>query len=135
MLQRGAPVNHYTLSIAIDCFCRLRRPDFGFAILGCFFKCGYKPDMVTFNTLIKGLLLVGRIPEAAKLLFKCGYKPDMFLADTTAKTSVPPVSKKKLEWGVLVRHVGLEFGQCIGIREPWFGDDHMFTTAADGTVK
>nr|AYM01011.1 pentatricopeptide repeat protein [Salvia miltiorrhiza] len=70
MLKRNAPVNHYTLSIAIDGCCRLKRPDFGFAILGIFFKRGYEPDVVTFNILIKGLLLVGRIPEAAKVLGK-----------------------------------------------------------------
>nr|AYM00875.1 pentatricopeptide repeat protein [Salvia miltiorrhiza] len=70
MLQRNAPVDHYILSIAIDCYCRMKRPDFGFAILGIFFKRGYEPTVVTFNTLIKGLLLVGRIPEAAKVLWK-----------------------------------------------------------------
>ncbi|XP_047978563.1 pentatricopeptide repeat-containing protein At1g62910-like isoform X2 [Salvia hispanica] len=70
MLQRNALVNDYTFNIAIDCFCRLERPDFGFAILGSFFKRGYKPDVVTFTTLIKGLLLVRRIPEAAKLCWR-----------------------------------------------------------------
>nr|AYM00974.1 pentatricopeptide repeat protein [Salvia miltiorrhiza] len=70
MLQRDVPINHYTLSIAIDCYCRLKRPDFGYAILGSFFKRGYEPDVVTFTTLIKGLLLVGRVPEAAKVLWK-----------------------------------------------------------------
>ncbi|XP_057780956.1 putative pentatricopeptide repeat-containing protein At1g12700, mitochondrial [Salvia miltiorrhiza] len=70
MLQRDVPINHYTLNIAIDCYCRQKRPDFGFAILGIFFKRGYDPTVVTFTTLIKGLLLVGRVPEAAKVLKK-----------------------------------------------------------------
>ncbi|XP_057780947.1 putative pentatricopeptide repeat-containing protein At1g12700, mitochondrial [Salvia miltiorrhiza] len=70
MLQRDVPVDHYTLNIAIDCYCRQKRPDFGFAILGIFFKRGYEPTVVTFNTLVKGLLLVGRVPEAAKVLWK-----------------------------------------------------------------
>ncbi|XP_057780965.1 putative pentatricopeptide repeat-containing protein At1g12700, mitochondrial [Salvia miltiorrhiza] len=70
MLQRDVPVDHYILSIAIDCYCRLKKPDFGFAILGIFLKRGYEPTVVTFTILIKGLLLVGRIPEAAKVLWK-----------------------------------------------------------------
>ncbi|XP_057797768.1 putative pentatricopeptide repeat-containing protein At1g12700, mitochondrial [Salvia miltiorrhiza] len=44
-------------------------PNFGFAILGIFLKSGYEPTIVTFDTLIKGLLLVGRIPEAAKVFW------------------------------------------------------------------
>nr|AYM00877.1 pentatricopeptide repeat protein [Salvia miltiorrhiza] len=86
MLQRDAPVNHYTLSIAIDCYCRQKRPDFGFAILGIFFKRGYEPDVVTFNTLLKGLLFVERIPEAAKLLGKLSVyqlcEPDEYTYNT-----------------------------------------------------
>lgn len=31
------PVNHYILSITIDCFLSRKRADFGFAILGSFF--------------------------------------------------------------------------------------------------
>nr|AYM01004.1 pentatricopeptide repeat protein [Salvia miltiorrhiza] len=58
MLQRDVPVDHYTLNIAIDCYCRQKRPDFGFAILGIFFKRGYEP-CCNFTTLY-GLLLVGR---------------------------------------------------------------------------
>lgn len=70
MLKRDVPPNHYTLNIAIDCFCRLKRPGFGFAVLGIFFKRGCEPTVVTFNTLIKGLMLVGKIEEAAQLLGK-----------------------------------------------------------------
>ncbi|KAH6791294.1 hypothetical protein C2S51_006300 [Perilla frutescens var. frutescens] len=77
MLQRNSPVNDCTLNIAISCFYRLNRADFGFAILGSFFKLGYQPDVVTFTGLINGLFSVGKISEAAKLLAKQKLcKPD-----------------------------------------------------------
>ncbi|XP_057780185.1 putative pentatricopeptide repeat-containing protein At1g12700, mitochondrial [Salvia miltiorrhiza] len=86
MLQRDAPVNHYTLSIAIDGCGRLKRPDFGFAILGIFFKRGFEPTVVTFNILVKGLLFVERIPKAAKLLGKLSAyqlcEPDEYMYRT-----------------------------------------------------
>ncbi|KAK4383635.1 putative pentatricopeptide repeat-containing protein, mitochondrial [Sesamum angolense] len=66
----GAPVNEITMSIAVNCYCLLNRVDFGFAILGTFFKRGWEPDATTFNTLIKGLFLVGEIAEAEKLFKK-----------------------------------------------------------------
>ncbi|XP_042007633.1 pentatricopeptide repeat-containing protein At5g16640, mitochondrial-like [Salvia splendens] len=68
MLQRDVPENLCTLNIAIDCYSRLKRPELGFSILGSVLKRGYEPDVVTFNTLIKGLLLVGKNLEAANLL-------------------------------------------------------------------
>nr|AYM01009.1 pentatricopeptide repeat protein [Salvia miltiorrhiza] len=103
MLQRHVPVNHYTLNIAIDCYCRQKIPDFGFAILGIFFKRGYEPTVVTFNTLIKGLLLVGRIPEAAKVLWKVLVyqlcEPDEHMYSTTINGICKAVgSLKALEW-------------------------------------
>ncbi|KAL2230321.1 UNVERIFIED_CONTAM: putative pentatricopeptide repeat-containing protein, mitochondrial [Sesamum indicum] len=70
MRQSGAPVDEYTLTIVINCYCLLNRVDFGFAILGSFFKCGYKPDVTTFNTLIKGLFLGDKVVEAEKLFKK-----------------------------------------------------------------
>ncbi|KAL0349870.1 UNVERIFIED_CONTAM: putative pentatricopeptide repeat-containing protein, mitochondrial [Sesamum radiatum] len=70
MRQLGAPVNEITMSIAVNCYCLLNRVDFGFAILGTFFKRGWEPDATTFNTLIKGLFLVGEIAEAEKLFKK-----------------------------------------------------------------
>ncbi|KAL0414038.1 UNVERIFIED_CONTAM: putative pentatricopeptide repeat-containing protein, mitochondrial [Sesamum radiatum] len=70
MRQLGAPVDEFAMSIAINCYCLLNQVDFGFAILGTFFKRGCEPDVTTFNTLIKGLFLVGEIAEAAKLFKK-----------------------------------------------------------------
>ncbi|KAL0456704.1 UNVERIFIED_CONTAM: Pentatricopeptide repeat-containing protein, mitochondrial, partial [Sesamum latifolium] len=70
MRQLGAPVDEFAMSIAINCYCLLNRVDFGFAILGTFFKRGCEPDVTTFTTLIKGLFLVGEIAEAEKLFKK-----------------------------------------------------------------
>ncbi|KAL0377018.1 UNVERIFIED_CONTAM: hypothetical protein Scaly_0819400 [Sesamum calycinum] len=44
--------------------------DFGFAILGSFFKRGYEPNVTTFTTLIKGLFLDDKVIEAEKLFKK-----------------------------------------------------------------
>ncbi|KAL0414046.1 UNVERIFIED_CONTAM: putative pentatricopeptide repeat-containing protein, mitochondrial [Sesamum radiatum] len=70
MRQLGVPVDYITMNIAINCYCLLNRVDFGFAILGTFFKGGCEPDVTTFNTLIKGLFLVGEIATAEKLFKK-----------------------------------------------------------------
>ncbi|KAL0456587.1 UNVERIFIED_CONTAM: putative pentatricopeptide repeat-containing protein, mitochondrial [Sesamum latifolium] len=47
MCQSNAPLNEYTLTIVINCYCLLNRVDFGFAILGSFFKRGIKPNVTT----------------------------------------------------------------------------------------
>ncbi|KAL0377028.1 UNVERIFIED_CONTAM: putative pentatricopeptide repeat-containing protein, mitochondrial [Sesamum calycinum] len=70
MRHLGIPVNQWTMNIAINCYCLLNHIDFGFAILGSFFKCGYEPDVTTFNTLMKGLFLADRVVEAEKLFKK-----------------------------------------------------------------
>ncbi|KAL0367469.1 UNVERIFIED_CONTAM: Pentatricopeptide repeat-containing protein, mitochondrial [Sesamum radiatum] len=74
MRQLGAPVDEITMSIAINCYCLLNRVDFGFAVLGTFFKRGCEPNVTTFGTLIKGLFLVGEIAEAEKLFKKLLYE-------------------------------------------------------------
>ncbi|KAK4394076.1 putative pentatricopeptide repeat-containing protein, mitochondrial [Sesamum angolense] len=70
MRQLGAPVNEYTLTIVINCYCLLNRVDFGFSILGSFFKRGYQPNVTTFTTLIKGLFLDDKVMEAERLFKK-----------------------------------------------------------------
>ncbi|KAL0388082.1 UNVERIFIED_CONTAM: putative pentatricopeptide repeat-containing protein, mitochondrial [Sesamum radiatum] len=70
MCKWGIPINEYTLTIVINCYCLLNRVDFGFAILGSFFKRGYEPCVTTFTTLIKGQFLDDRVIEAEKLFKK-----------------------------------------------------------------
>ncbi|KAL0388084.1 UNVERIFIED_CONTAM: putative pentatricopeptide repeat-containing protein, mitochondrial [Sesamum radiatum] len=70
MCKWGTPINEYTMNIVTNCYCLLNRVDFGFAILGSFFKRGYEPNVTTFNTLIKGLFLDDKVIEAEKLFKK-----------------------------------------------------------------
>ncbi|KAI8566512.1 hypothetical protein RHMOL_Rhmol02G0046400 [Rhododendron molle] len=80
--ELGIPINEYTLNILINCFCRLSRVDFGFAILGIFYKCGHTPDVTTFTTLINGYVLEGDTAMAIRLLRstqKWNYKPTVVM--------------------------------------------------------
>ncbi|KAI8566620.1 hypothetical protein RHMOL_Rhmol02G0055100 [Rhododendron molle] len=67
MRELGIPLNEYTLGILINCFCRMKRVDFGFAIFGFFFKCGYRANVAAFNTLINGYILQDKTADAVKL--------------------------------------------------------------------
>ncbi|KAL6565310.1 hypothetical protein OROGR_002261 [Orobanche gracilis] len=66
----GVLVDEYTMTIAINCYCLSNRVDFGFSILGWFFKRGCVPNVFTFNTLLKGLFRGNRINEAQELFRK-----------------------------------------------------------------
>ncbi|KAF2298418.1 hypothetical protein GH714_023519 [Hevea brasiliensis] len=68
----------YSLSILIDCFCRLHLVNFGFSILGKIIKFGLEPNTVTFTTLIKGLCIDGKINGAVDFfndMVAGGYQP------------------------------------------------------------
>ncbi|KAI8002975.1 Pentatricopeptide repeat-containing protein, partial [Camellia lanceoleosa] len=67
---QGIQVNLYTFNIAINCYCRLNQVHFGFSLLGSLFKRGFTPDATTFNTLINGLILEDKTPEAVELFKK-----------------------------------------------------------------
>ncbi|XP_019157941.1 PREDICTED: putative pentatricopeptide repeat-containing protein At1g12700, mitochondrial [Ipomoea nil] len=70
MRIKGIPINVYTINILVDVYCRSSRVDCGFCVLGVVFKCGFEFDVVTFNTLIKGLFLDNKIVEAVGLFKK-----------------------------------------------------------------
>lgn len=70
MRHRNAPINEYTLTIAINCYCRMKRVSFGFAIFGSFFKLGFALGISTLGTLISGLFLDHKAAEALKLFQK-----------------------------------------------------------------
>ncbi|KAL0357439.1 UNVERIFIED_CONTAM: hypothetical protein Scaly_1429600 [Sesamum calycinum] len=66
----GIPVSEYTMSIAINSYCISNRVDYGFSLLGWFFKLGYVPSATTFSPLLKGLFRGNRIDEAQELFKK-----------------------------------------------------------------
>lgn len=63
-------VDLYTLNIEINCYCHLNGVDFGFSLLGGLFKRAYIPNVVTFTTLINGLISEDKIAEAVELFKK-----------------------------------------------------------------
>nr|GLL49838.1 putative pentatricopeptide repeat-containing protein At1g12700, mitochondrial [Ipomoea trifida] len=70
MRIKGIPISVYTINILVDVYCRSSRVDCGFCVLGVVFKCGFEFNVVTFTTLIKGLLLDNKIVEAVGLFKK-----------------------------------------------------------------
>nr|GMD95861.1 putative pentatricopeptide repeat-containing protein At1g12700, mitochondrial [Ipomoea batatas] len=70
MRIKGIPIDVYTINILVDVYCRSSRVDCGFCVLGVVFKCGLEFNVVTFNTLIKGLFLDNKIVEAVGLFKK-----------------------------------------------------------------
>ncbi|KAL3630962.1 hypothetical protein CASFOL_023946 [Castilleja foliolosa] len=66
----GIYVDEYTMNIAINSYCLSNRADFGFSILGWFFKLGCVPNVITFSTLLKGLFRENKINEAQELFRK-----------------------------------------------------------------
>ncbi|KAK6135965.1 hypothetical protein DH2020_030303 [Rehmannia glutinosa] len=66
----GISVDEYTMNIAIDSCCLSNRVNYGFSILGLFFKRGCVPDVVTFSSLLKGLFRENKINEAQELFRK-----------------------------------------------------------------
>ncbi|XP_059460284.1 pentatricopeptide repeat-containing protein At3g22470, mitochondrial-like [Corylus avellana] len=79
MEQSGIAPDACTLRVLTNCFCHLKRVDFGFSILARILKFGFQPDCIILTTLVNGLCLQGKIVEATKLvnkIEKIGYKPN-----------------------------------------------------------
>ncbi|KAL8535303.1 hypothetical protein ACS0TY_011083 [Phlomoides rotata] len=66
----GVPVNNYTLPIVLKSYCHCNRADYGFLVLGMFFKRGCALSAVTFSTLLRGLFMENKINEALELFLK-----------------------------------------------------------------
>lgn len=64
------PVDVGTNSIIINCFCHLNEVDYGFSLLGGIIKRGFFPDVITYNTLLRGLISQGKSVEAERLFKK-----------------------------------------------------------------
>ncbi|CAO2822301.1 unnamed protein product [Amaranthus hypochondriacus] len=63
----------FSLNILANCFCRLGYVDYGFSILAIIIKLGHEANMVTFNTLLNGLIRSHRFHQADLLLDKIIY--------------------------------------------------------------
>ena len=57
----------YTITIFINSFCHLHRLGFAFSVLAKMFKLGFQPHTVTFNTLMMGLYIEGKLGDAHHL--------------------------------------------------------------------
>ncbi|KAJ9556754.1 hypothetical protein OSB04_011368 [Centaurea solstitialis] len=70
MAAIGVPVDVYTTTIVIKCCCQMSCTSQGFAIVAYGFKRGVVPDVITFSTLLNGLILEDRVHEAERLFKK-----------------------------------------------------------------
>ncbi|KAI8561081.1 hypothetical protein RHMOL_Rhmol04G0308900 [Rhododendron molle] len=74
-------LNLYSFNIAINCYCCVNRVGFGFSLLGNIFKRGYTPCVVTFTSLLNGLIVHDKTVEAVeffeKIVKKGEFKPDV----------------------------------------------------------
>ncbi|CAL5416392.1 unnamed protein product [Camellia sinensis] len=70
MCLLGISTNEYTLTIVINCLCRLNRVDYGFSVVASFFKRGYVPSVYTFSTLMNGFILQDKTGKAMELFNK-----------------------------------------------------------------
>ncbi|KAL8155956.1 hypothetical protein AgCh_001128 [Apium graveolens] len=68
MCAKNIPLNVFTFNTAINCFCHLNRLDYAFSLLAAITKRGFLPDVVTYTTLIRGLISQHNLVEA-QLLF------------------------------------------------------------------
>ncbi|KAK1386035.1 putative pentatricopeptide repeat-containing protein, mitochondrial [Heracleum sosnowskyi] len=64
MCTLSIPVSIITFNIAINCCCHSNRVDYAFSLLATTFKRGFVPNVVTYNTLIRGLLSQHKFAEA-----------------------------------------------------------------------
>ncbi|KAJ0716900.1 putative tetratricopeptide-like helical domain superfamily [Helianthus annuus] len=85
----GVPVSKYSMNIAIKCCCQMSRTNDGFALLGCCFRRALVPNVLTFSTLLDGLIREDRIIEAERLFKKLIKQklcePDVVMYSTMIK--------------------------------------------------
>nr|GEW82904.1 hypothetical protein [Tanacetum cinerariifolium] len=76
-VKPGMVSSIYVFNIAINCFCHLKRLEYGFAVLGKVTKLRYELDCDTYNKFIKALCGGDRIGEAVKLfekIVRCSFE-------------------------------------------------------------
>ncbi|KAK8481313.1 hypothetical protein V6N11_047299 [Hibiscus sabdariffa] len=95
----GVSHNTYSLSILIDCFCKLGQIGCGFSILGKMMKLGVEPNVVTFSILINGLCKQSTIAEALSLFHKMleeGIQPHLPVYNTILNGYARPKRRMRL---------------------------------------
>ncbi|KAK1386176.1 hypothetical protein POM88_023911 [Heracleum sosnowskyi] len=87
MCALSIPVDVFTFSIVINCCCHLKQVDYGFCFVGSIFKRGFFPDVVTYTTLLRGLISEDKFLEA-ELLLKKLLKSKHIASDVVIFTTV-----------------------------------------------
>ncbi|ONI28888.1 hypothetical protein PRUPE_1G167000 [Prunus persica] len=64
----------HTLSVVINCLCRMNRVDLGFSVLATILKHGLQPNAYTLNALLHGVCKYRSLSEAMELLQKIEEK-------------------------------------------------------------
>jgi len=72
MGSRGVGLNVYIWGILMNCLCRLRRVELGFAVLGRVLKLGFEVNSVMLNTPINGQCEGGERDRAVRLADEMG---------------------------------------------------------------
>ncbi|XP_074328202.1 uncharacterized protein LOC141666101 isoform X2 [Apium graveolens] len=70
MCATNIPLDIFTFNTAINCFCHLNRVDYAFSLLPAIIKRGFLPDVVTYTTLIRGLISQDNPVEAQNIFNK-----------------------------------------------------------------
>nr|XP_017224816.1 PREDICTED: putative pentatricopeptide repeat-containing protein At1g12700, mitochondrial [Daucus carota subsp. sativus] len=87
MCSFSISVNIITYSIVINCCCHLKRVDYGFALLAAIFKRGFVPDVVTYTTLVRGLISQDKFLEA-ELMFSYLLQHNQIQPDAAIFTTI-----------------------------------------------
>ncbi|KAK4363677.1 hypothetical protein RND71_018918 [Anisodus tanguticus] len=66
----GIPIDGYILCSVIYSYCLMHRADYGFSVLPIYLKSGIPCDVVTFNTLIRGIFAENKVKDAVELFKK-----------------------------------------------------------------
>ncbi|KAL8126668.1 hypothetical protein AgCh_013796 [Apium graveolens] len=69
-------VDECTLTTVMNCYCCLNGVEYGFAMLGLMLKGGYRPDDITYSTLVRALYREHRVLEGVELYEKLIYEEE-----------------------------------------------------------
>nr|XP_016435256.1 PREDICTED: putative pentatricopeptide repeat-containing protein At1g12700, mitochondrial [Nicotiana tabacum] len=70
MRKLGIPINDFILNIVINSYCLMHCSDCGFSVLAIYLKNDIPFDVITFNTLLRGLFTENKIKDAVNLFKK-----------------------------------------------------------------